>query len=580
MKKLLFPLLLISLHSFANFDIRQVPASISVEDAEGKRAAKKEIFLNMWKIQNLDKFPFYKSENKGLTSLTAAVARIITKTDIESVNNYLLDERFKPGLPGTRISIAGVCKRKGDYDFALQELVRIAYLGKGIISDKAYARVIGELLNQRGNKHFTHFRICMKKKKDTENHILMTESARYLTNQILFQKSKDKKYDNEENGFNEWMRKHLKHLIVAGFDEINSKPYAGYTISTLLNIYDFAENAVLKNYAKTLLDYLNMKYAVESIGNKRYPTFRRQVKHYNNPELDHKDAQTGMMMYWVGNYYYLMDKDIDLSKNAIPYGARFAFNAAISTYEPERVVMEYFFSDKKGLQIYDHNFHGRQINYKHPLYTISGGGVHRSIWPKVSLVNDVLAAPTVLIPKVKGSSLNELFHFLGDNNPKKRSNLCVGDRVMCGVNLKVPTINEKCVERFGNWSFYNFRKEECFDEVYNGLVIALYSKKVKDKRFDNVGLVEVASTNTSYNNFKKEILERNSEFNYKAKNTFISSLGEKVEFQFFTKSKGCFPILNHYTDTLGRVRGYFHKLNENGMQIFSASGQVINYEFE
>lgn len=578
--KTLLLLIFVSMNVYAKYDIRQIEPSKSVQDAILKRIPKRNLLLNRWSKVKLDKFPFYKNEDKGLSSLSGAIARIVLQKDIEEVNTYLLDERFQAGTPGTRISILGVCKREGDYDFPLQELIRIAYLGKDIISKDAYERVTKELLNQKGSKHYLTFRICMKKMKDTENHILMTETARYLTNQILFHETENEKYNNDSNGFNKWLPKHLKHLLQVGFDEINSKPYAGFTISTLLNLYDFAENGKVRFYAGALLDYLSMKYAMESIGNRRYPTFRRQIKHYNHQNLDHEDSLNGMMMYWVGNYDYLMNEDINLDYKVIPYGDRFAFNAAISTYNPSNVILSHIFEPQVSFQLYNHNMRGKQVVYKEANYIMSGGGVHRSIWPKFSLTNDVLAVPTILIPKNQGRKLDEMFHFVGTNKVRKRSNLCVGKRVMCGVNIHIPEIPEKCMEKVGHWSFYDFKKEECRDQIYSGLQIAVYSRDVKDKRFHSIGLIEVAEDAMDYSEFKTRILNYNAKgFNYKKTNTYTKSNLDIIEFKFHSKKKGRYPIKGGAFYGSDRVRGSHHKLNDNRMIIFSPTGELQEYIF-
>lgn len=591
MLKTLAPLLIFTSTVFATrFDIRQIPPSTSVEDALNKLEARKELLVNRWAKKSLDQFPFYQSENKGLTSLGGAVARIIKGEDIEAVNDYLLDERFQPGLVGTRITLAGgLIKRKGDYDFALQELIRIAYLGKGVISDKAYERVIHELINVKGTDHYTHFRIAGIRKLDTENHILMTEAARYLNNQIHFKLTGDEKLDNSKNGFDEWMLDHLEYFFVNGLSEINSKPYAGYTIATFLNLYDFAERAEIKEAARILLEYLNMKYAMESAGNRRYPTFRRQYKRYMEERLDLYDSHNAMMMYWIGNYHALMGDEApragevftfgspDEKKPEDLYGDRFSFNAAISTYIPSRIVYENIFEVTESFQMYQLYHDAFQVVYKTQDYVLSGGGVHRKMWPKLSFLNNVLAVPTIIIPEKKGTTLSEMFYFLGRNKKRHRSNLCVGKNFICGLNVHIPKVNEACVEREGEWSFYNFKKEGCNQGAYAGMMLAVYTRELKKKCerkriAKDFGLMEINNSEMSFSDFKNNILSANTKrFERKDNQKYIMSIGKEVVFNMRAK-KGEYNIKGLRLNNFGRVRGTHHMMNENTMISYSPNG--------
>jgi hypothetical protein len=90
--------------------------------------------------------------------------------------------------------------------------------------------------------------------EETENHILMSETSRYLKNQLITSSEDqgytdkapheydDNEYNNQESGFNDWIRHHLKGFMASGFNEYNSNTYSGYSISALSNLYDFAQD--------------------------------------------------------------------------------------------------------------------------------------------------------------------------------------------------------------------------------------------------------------------------------------------------------------------------------------------------
>ena len=152
------------------------------------------------------------------------------------------------GLPGAVVgaaiafgasAFAGVCSRNGNYDFALTSLMPIMYDHRAALSDKSYRHVLDVLLNQKGGADKVSKSVdrCGFKFPETENHMAMTEAARYLTNQLLLKQAgedhdpnteafaeADRKYNNERNGMNEWMLKHLQGFLKNDFHEYNSKP--------------------------------------------------------------------------------------------------------------------------------------------------------------------------------------------------------------------------------------------------------------------------------------------------------------------------------------------------------------------
>ncbi len=111
------------------------------------------------------------------------------------------------------------CQRTGDYDFTLRGLIPIVYQFKDkpwILSPAAYKRLVDVILDQKGDQPLTEFSlgICGEH-GETENHILMTESSRYLTNQLYLQELQasgkyDWHYDNARNGMTTWMLNHLQ----------------------------------------------------------------------------------------------------------------------------------------------------------------------------------------------------------------------------------------------------------------------------------------------------------------------------------------------------------------------------------
>src|SRR5262249_4224417 len=142
--------------------------------------------------------------------------------------------------------------------------------------------IIDELLNHRGPfnpddlKPFSPLPV-----PETENHIMMIESARYLTNQLLYKRTGDHKFDNARNGMDDWMLKHLQNFLKTDFIEYNARPYQDETTFALLNLASYAStknksSARVHTAARMVLDYVMAKVAVSSNDSRRCVTYRRK----------------------------------------------------------------------------------------------------------------------------------------------------------------------------------------------------------------------------------------------------------------------------------------------------------------
>src|SRR4029077_20728298 len=106
------------------------------------------------------------------------------------------------------------------------------------------------------------------------------ESSRYLTNQLLLRELKDSgqydsAFDNGANGMTDWLLSLLQDFLKSDFDEYNSRPYQGFSVMALENLYDFSEDVRVKEAAHLVLDYLSAKFAISSSGLRRSLPFRR-----------------------------------------------------------------------------------------------------------------------------------------------------------------------------------------------------------------------------------------------------------------------------------------------------------------
>ena len=117
---------------------------------------------------------------------------------------------------------------------------------------------------------------------ETENHVLMIATTRYLVNQLLYQRNHEHKYDNRRNGDPgrrpsclEQLMGLLRNYLRNDFAEYNSKNYQEQTRHALLNLCTYAYDAKIRLGAKMVLDYISAHIAVSSNDLRRMVPFRR-----------------------------------------------------------------------------------------------------------------------------------------------------------------------------------------------------------------------------------------------------------------------------------------------------------------
>lgn len=114
---------------------------------------------------------------------------------------------------------------------------------------------------------------------ETENHVLMIATARYLTNQLLYQMSPDPQYDNRRNGVSISCTLELltllRYMLRNDFAEYNAKPYQTETRRALLNLCSYAYDAEVKVAARMVLDFISAHIAISSNDLRRMVPFRR-----------------------------------------------------------------------------------------------------------------------------------------------------------------------------------------------------------------------------------------------------------------------------------------------------------------
>jgi uncharacterized protein YodC (DUF2158 family) len=94
-----------------------------------------------------------------------------------------VNDAIRPATIDSKTGTDGACGRTGDYDVLLKGYIRL-YDGFGDYLDPDVRYRIVQLLDKRGPFDETDQHVCNGKVPESENHIWMTETSRYLTNQI------------------------------------------------------------------------------------------------------------------------------------------------------------------------------------------------------------------------------------------------------------------------------------------------------------------------------------------------------------------------------------------------------------
>src|SRR5215217_508811 len=168
----------------------------------------------------------------------------------------------------------GVVGTFGKYDFALKGLMPIAYRYRHLLSDDDFKYILDMLVpadlsgDHPPEIEFLEITFLNIDIPETENHLLMTESSRYLVNQLLHDRSPgDSRFNNSE--LSRWLLGYMQTIAKHDFLEFNSRPYARLSLHSLYNLHEFARHKEIRTAAEILLDYTMVKFALSSSRGRR-----------------------------------------------------------------------------------------------------------------------------------------------------------------------------------------------------------------------------------------------------------------------------------------------------------------------
>lgn len=468
---------------------------------------------------------------------------------------------------------AATCHTKGDYDMPMQLIIPLIYRYGHLLDADVYDHVLYDLLanHTKGGASWTHevtavcgatFPLRILNVGETENHILMIETARYLTNNLLRLKDPtNQDYDNSQNGLQEWMLDHLQKFLKNDFWEFNSRPYQRLVVMALHNLHEFAPTRFpdlkVAKAARIVLDYLAAKYAVSSNGLRRAAPFRRlpERQQYTSLLDRNSDEETWRYLMLAGPPAWRLGINLSVlgvwMAGLVPDEATTTLlHAALGRYRVPGMILDLIIN--KGGQQYLQRFHhgewdhgygdpAVEIYYSSKSYLITGGGIYAA----GRAAEDSYAMPITLMPSFSGIDWQEFIRITGTINPsdrttqnlKDRANMGVAPGFACGRDVVIPEAlledltcrtpgdltdqSCQCARQVGkNWTFINYASTKCSRknrDRENGFYVAVWQwnpRKEKNLVSGDYGLfavveVDVDSRDYPFDAFINDIIQLN-----------------------------------------------------------------------
>ncbi|MEO8410548.1 MAG: hypothetical protein ABI478_08240, partial [Propionivibrio sp.] len=278
----------------------------------------------------------------------------------------------------------------------------------------------------------------------------------------------DTRFNNAQNGMDEYMLNRLNNHMLNDFIEYNSKPYARYTWAAIQNVADYAESPKVKGAAKGVLDYLSAKAAVSGNDGRRSPPYRRRASN-NRAEYFHEQGDRIKKRFMLYTAPTLAMKDLTPPNWLEGFAASEVVLAAASDYQPPDAVIDLMVNTSHRTYYQDFTPPG-EIYAAEPDFLIAGGGINGTYAYTVGGIGkdeDLgVAQPTVLVPTGEFTTSEKMIRFRRPQNSDDFTGRCVAPGFACGFEPTIPPLYTRipeCVDRRGPWTFIDFSSDICKD---------------------------------------------------------------------------------------------------------------------
>jgi hypothetical protein len=225
----------------------------------------------------------------------------------QALEKYVVDGRMRPTTKvGTTVPMPGY--DQGDFDMTLLGAVSMLWLFQDdrlLLTDATLIHLVEQVVGLWGQDPKASFEVFFLSVPETENHLFMTESTRFLTNQLIWEnprrlpefaalrdslEKRGQVLDNGKGSLRRLLLKVMHQAMRKGFFEFNAQIYQRFTIHALDNLYSFSHDSSVSQGAGCLLDYLSAVFAFQSQGSLRYGPYRRSAEAYQDSSLVYRDA--------------------------------------------------------------------------------------------------------------------------------------------------------------------------------------------------------------------------------------------------------------------------------------------------
>lgn len=415
-----------------------------------------DLLIRIWALKE---FPDWKTEGK-VNAPRVLLAKLIAGRDIEKVNEYLNGKR-PWGKNGTEWAF----NPHGDYDFSEVPLMAILYMfgdKPELLFSVTKENLLNRLLTHSGNKIHLHAPGTLGMLRETENHIFMGETSRYLKNQWLYEHGDTTAiYNNAANGLNNWWLACLNQKSERGFFEFNANPYSGYSLTALLTFYSFCHNEEVREKCGELLNNVFARYAYSSLTLRRYPPFRRRMERQNEEKFA-EDPVTSIVQTLL-----CKQKIVSSYSNSHHHHALLTL---ISNYQlPDSVVAllkgnkrEYFI--KAG-----HEYRSCPEIYSGGAdYLLSAGGAQRG------RISQIAVHPIVLFLNDSAAELKQCFYLPGYGKPAGWNMTGVYHQFACANHpVEIPSRYTPVYQKNGWQIFKPYANKLFYVLIYNAANLGL-----------------------------------------------------------------------------------------------------------
>lgn len=498
---------------------------------------------------------------------------------------------------------AGKTGTDGDYDFLLNLYIPLVYKYYNDLTYEVREHIINDLLNVRGplSKHESEhifYPAVGTYIPETENHLFLIETARYLTNQLLYQRTHNSQFDNRRNGDDNdppatvvWLLGALDQILQHDFLEYNARPYQDNIMMALLNLASYAYDDDVRLAARMALDYISAKVAVSSNDLRRAPPFRRrnEDEHWGpsiqggfflrSPLLKAKsnypDRPGEFAPDVQGTWYAILAGNTDLlgsdSYRFAPANKKGNFSlamvfAGVHDYRVPEPILDLFVNriNRRFYQRFHHVHSIPDVLYREyvdelyagsPSYLITAGGhpTHYCYMPVIGGFNvdtgktaDLGSAmPTTFMPTGSDLTLESMIQFgaytdlITDNDPVKH-HMGVAPDFACGALTYVPAVFANPPEKIRSQPHWTFI-DRGNDSTHPGYFLAIYHQV--DDPIGGYGFLEAFDTwlhpGVTFDQFIAGVLARNGStvFLLTGDNTYVTTAGQQIRFTIAPRSE-------------------------------------------